>query len=319
MKIRNAFRILTDNFNNVYKLLLYRTVVGILSFALSYVVLSFGLRSIIVSEELQNVLDLIGKFFTALFNGQSTFLAGFNETFWAAVWELWSLVLDNLDSLVGSIVGVCAIYLLGQFLNGMALFSLCNVYNDKMELFSKTHFSTAYFKNIGRAVIYQLINVPISFLIDVLAFGVCGFCFFYLPVQNAAWNIGMFLFGTSATLCFMIVVRSLKVAFFSPWMPASFHGKSVGKGFASCFGRGGRGCFHRFLTFLVADYLIVVLNVACALFSLGSFLLISIPASYLFLLCLQLVYYYEQNGKRYYLSFNEFGGVSDHPEGFLVF
>ena len=66
MAIRRAFRLLTDNFTNVFKLLLYRLVMGALFVGLSYFILDLGLRSLLEGEEMKNVLTMVGKFFEAL-------------------------------------------------------------------------------------------------------------------------------------------------------------------------------------------------------------------------------------------------------------
>lgn len=42
MRLKRAFRILTDNFNNVFKMLLYRGIMLSLSLGLIYLVLSLG-------------------------------------------------------------------------------------------------------------------------------------------------------------------------------------------------------------------------------------------------------------------------------------
>ena len=63
MAIRRAFRLLTDNFTNVFKLLLYRLVMGALFIGLSYFILDLGLRSLLEGEEMKEVVTMAGKFF----------------------------------------------------------------------------------------------------------------------------------------------------------------------------------------------------------------------------------------------------------------
>ena len=85
-------------------------------------------------------------------------------------------------------------------------------------------------------------------------------------------------------------------------MPAMIAG---GKGVGSALketARCKRSFGRRFAAYLIAVYLIVVVNVTFALCTLGSGLLISIPLSYFFLLVMQFVNYYTDSGKKYFVS-----------------
>ena len=69
MRLKRALRILTDNFTNSFKLLLYRAVMMALSLGLVYLVLSFGLNDIVTSAEASRIFEMIGEFFTAVVSG----------------------------------------------------------------------------------------------------------------------------------------------------------------------------------------------------------------------------------------------------------
>ena len=59
MRFRNAVHITIDNFSFVFKSLLYRIVIGIIFFSLSYVVLSAGLSTVVQSAEVAELKSLI--------------------------------------------------------------------------------------------------------------------------------------------------------------------------------------------------------------------------------------------------------------------
>jgi hypothetical protein len=52
-------------------------------------------------------------------------------------------------------------------------------------------------------------------------------------------------------------------------------------------------------------YLIIIVNVLSAITTFGSALLITIPTSYLLLICIQYVNYYVIKGKKYFVTFEE--------------
>lgn len=317
MKLRNALRILSDNFSCVYKLLLYRAIVGIVFFGIAYALLNFGLHTIFASEQVQAVGVLIGDFFEALFSGQADYLGTFRDTFSEAMRNLLVMLAENINPIVGTGAGICLVYLLQRLLNGVAVVAMGNIYHDRMRSYSKTSFSAAFFKHLGQALLYQIIYVPVSFLYDVAAILCCWFFFFYTPSLLSALGLVSVLVGLSLSLALFLCLQSLKMTLISAWIPALTSGQSVIGGLKECFGGLKRGFGKRYSCFLISVYLIVILNIACGLCTLGSALFISIPASYLFLLVVQFVCYYDENGKKYYISLHEIVGADEEPEDLI--
>ena len=56
------------------------------------------------------------------------------------------------------------------------------------------------------------------------------------------------------------------------------------------------------------------MNVVAAIATLGSALLLTVPLSYIFLLSVQFVHYYQNAGKKYFVSLNKIVGKEDKPE-----
>lgn len=310
MKLKNAFRIVTDSFSNTYKLLLYRLVTGAVFFGLYYAVLSLGLHTIVSSGELKEIFSLVGEFFKALVSGNIAYLETFRETFLEAVKAFASVLGANVGSIVGSLVGVCVLYLISRFLNGVALFAMGNIVCDKMTMYSRTSFSAAFFKNLGQAMLYQVIYVPLAFVYDVIAITLCWFFFFFAPSLLPSWGLFTVLLGLSLSIAAFLCLEALKMTLISAWMPAVVLGDNVIGGLRGAFRNTGKGFGGRFSNYLILIYLIVIGNIVCAVCSLGSFLLITIPVSYLLLLSLQFICYFEDNGKKYYVSFHKIEGES---------
>jgi len=314
MRFRNAFHITIDNFQNVFKLLLYYFVTGLLFGSLIYVILKLSLSSILESAEMTTVKELIGEVFRALTSGDTERLHTFKEEFEAAVKELVLLFGSNSGKIAGAIVGVCVMYILMRFLNGLALFAVGNTVNDRMSTYSRTSFSSAYFKNIGQASLYQLIYVPLCFLFDALMILACWFLFFYVPSLLPGQGFLTVLFALALTVTAIACFDALKMTLISSWMPAMISDrKSVGAGMKYSF-TCKKDFGRRFAAFLVSVYLIMVVNLVFGLFTFGSALLITVPMSFIFLLSMQLVNYYNLNSRKFFITYQKIVGGENESD-----
>ncbi len=315
MRFRNAFYITADNFSSVFKQLLYRLITGVIFFSLAYVILRLGLDVIVRSAEVDTLKSLVGEFFRALFGGDPARLQSFQVDFQAALKAVVLLIGEHIGSIVGSVIGVCIIYLISRIANGLCVFAIASTLNDRMGVFARTRFSSAYFRNAVRAMLYEIVYVPIAFVYDVLSVLACWFFFFYAPSFLPSWGIITVLIAICLTVTALVSLQALKMTFISAWMPAMIaDGKRLGEAMRVSFGA-RKNFGRRFAGFLVAIYLIVVVNVCVALFTVGSGLLLTVPLSFIFLLAMQFVNYYEDNGKKYFVSYRKIAGGDDAPEG----
>jgi len=300
MRFRNAFHIAIDNFSNVFKLLAYRILTGALFMSLTYLVLRLGLSEIVSSPEMQNIKNLVKEFFPALFADNSGWIQEFN----AASLDFLHLLGKNIGSIVGSVIGVIVIYLVSRFANGLSVFAVAGCLGDRTSVGTRTSFSQSYFRNIGRGMLYHVIHVPLSFGYALLGGALCWFLFFYMPSLLAMHGLLAALISLALTLTAVALLASLKMTLISSWIPEIFTGTSVAMAFRKSFcARKNFG--KRFASYLIAIYMIIVFNVVFTLCTFGSALLFTLPASFLFILCLQFVHYYEDNDKKYFITFRK--------------
>lgn len=311
MRFRNAFHITMDNFSSTFKMLLYRLVVAAVTFSLVYVILRLALDPVMQSAEWVTLREMPGKFFRALVSGDSAVLQTFQENFHTSLMDFLSLLASNGGAIAGAAVGVCLIYLLSRFLNGLCLFAIAGTMYDRMSVFSRTSFSASYFKNLGRAALYEVIYVPIVFLYDAVTILICWFFFFYVPSFLPSWGFLPVVLSLCLTITLIVCLQSLKMTLVSSWIPSVVSGeKSVTQGLrgALC---AKKGFWRRFATFLAAIYIIIVANVGFGLFTIGSALFVTVPLSFLFLLGLQFVHYFEDNEKKYFISVHDIAGSAE--------
>lgn len=311
MRFRHALHITSENFSSVFKLLLYRLFVTAIFGSLAYVILSLGLSAITGSTEVATLKGLTSEFVHAIVEGQPEVLQALPAQFQDALADLVNLIAFNTPSIIGCVFGLIGMYLLSRFMNGLALYSIANAVNDRMSTYSKTSFSQSYFKSIGKAALYQVIYVPLCFVYDALMLSGCFLFFFYLPSFLPSWGPVIVLIAISLTLTAVVCLEALKMTLICSWIPAAVaDGDTVTHAFRASV-RKGKGFGARYVSFLTAIYLIIGVNVLFALTTVGSGLLITVPLSYIFLLSLQFVNYYLENGKKYFITKNTIADAAD--------
>lgn len=318
MRFRNSFRLLLDNFKNTYVILLFRAIIVLITGALTGVILTSSFGFLTDSAEIEAIVEAFKDILATFFNSAS--YADFDllfreaiETLVAAFGDLLLLLQAHIGGIVLSALGLVGIYLVNRFLNGLALFAFGDILHDKMSQYADTPFFVGFFTNIGSAALYQIVYVPIAFAFDVLSVVLCYLIFFrlfsFMPVLLA-----LFLGVT-----FLIAMQAVKLAFISDWMPAIIvDGKKLGEAMRGSFRMGWKRFAANFSNYLMACYCILAVNVVFAVSTFFSALLITIPASYLFLISLQFVGYYETNKKRFFLSYRNIYDPTIAVGGFLV-
>ena len=316
MRFRNAIHITIDNFSSVFKLLLYSILTGAVFTSLSYLIVRLGLDGIITGSATRTVAELIKGFFNALLTGNSEWIHDtFQESFSSAFAEFKALIYNSTGAIAGTLVGVVAMFLLSRFVNGVGRIAVAGTMNDRMSTFSRTSFSSSYFKNIGKGALYEVMYVPLIFTYDVVMALICWFAFFEIPslLSITGW-LSVFV-ALCLTLTAVACFEALKMTLISAWIPAFIAGgRKVTQAFRDTFSA-KKHFARRFASYLVAVYLIIVTNVLFAVCTFGSALLVTMPLSFVFLLALQFVQYYEDNNKKYFISSRTIMGGEERPEG----
>ncbi len=311
MRFRHAIHIASENFSSVFKLLLYRLFTMAIFGSLCYVILTLGLSAITESAEVATLKELVTTFLHAIVTGQTEVLAGLPLQFRDAFTALLKLIAFNTPSIIGCVIGLIVMYLLSRFVNGLALFAVANVVNDRMSTYSRTAFSQSYFKSIGKAALYQLIYVPLCFVYDALMLAACWFFFFYAPSFMPSWGFLTVIIAVSLTLTAIVALEALKMTLISAWIPAVVTDRdSITHAFRASV-RDGKSFGARYASFLAAIYLIIAVNVLFAVATVGSSLLLTVPLSYIFLLALQFVNYYLGSGKKYFVTKNSIADATE--------
>jgi hypothetical protein len=113
----------------------------------------------------------------------------------------------------------------------------------------------------------------------------------------------------------LVVCQSLKLTFTSAWMPAMTVDNLTLKEALHCVDKNEKKQTSKtFSTYLVTVYLVIIVNILAGIFTFGSALLITVPASYMLFICEQYVNYYTVKGKKYFITYERIATNPDHGD-----
>lgn len=313
MRFRNSVVLLIENFKNVYRILLYKLIILLIGSALTSALLIPGLIEIFESGQFSAMVEDVKAFLLAFVpaEGASEALTAAKDALLGDNGSLevfFNFVASKATGIIWTIIGCAVIYLLQRFADTLCYFSIGGLLNDKMATYAESSFSSVYVSNLGKASMYSLVYVPVVFLFDLLTWTLAILILSYIPILLA-----LFLAVTVIVLC-----QSVKLTFTSGWLPAMVvDNKKISE---VMFKRSEEEKQQRtkvFATYVSSVYAVIVLNVVAALCTMGSALLITVPASFFMFICIQFVNYYTLTGKKYFITYesivtNESRGDSEH-------
>ncbi|MBQ8308773.1 MAG: hypothetical protein IJX96_02965 [Clostridia bacterium] len=308
MLFRNSLRLLLENFKNVYKILLYKFVVGLVAGALCCAMVLPELIELWNSAPMQELIDGVNGFFKAFFAADAEGLQAVKDQLFGEEGTLHNvvkLVLSKTTGIVLATVGCVVVYLFKRFADTLCYFAVGGVLNDKMSTYTETPLSTSYLTNIGKGCRYALVYVPIAFAFDVLAVGLCYVLIRYVNILPA-------LFLSMTTI---VLLQSLKLTFTGRWMPAMTADQKRLRDSVKYEDKTERKQRLKiFSTNLTCVYGVIIVNVMAAIATIGSALIITVPASYFLFICVQYAYYYTIKGKKYFITYERIASNPDRGD-----
>ncbi len=299
MKFKHTFNVFIDNFSVTFKQLLYRLVIIVIAAVFMSLVIAPYKNALTGSEDYTNLVNGVKSFLSNLVQGRPTDLGQSTEQIKTAFDNLLVLVSDNRANIAWGIVGIVAIYFVEKFFMGLGNYAAAAVVNDKMALRANSSFFLTLIRNLKEASLYNLMYIPLSMIYDAaILFGI-----YFLVFK------GLFFLIVPLQLCLFVTLTlfaiSVKMMFTTDWLPALIRGKKQqGAAFVYTFNRRRKNSLNVLANFFVLTTIIFLLNVAGATFSFGAALLISVPSSYVILLCFEFVNYYDREELKYFIDKN---------------
>ena len=312
MKFRHTFHVFVDNFSVTYKHLLYRLVVSLIAIGLCIAVIIPFINGLTSSPDFASFTEGLKTFLNNLLSGNVSELAQASEQIKNSFSALKVLISDNISNIVWGIVAVSCIRLVEKFFTGLGNYAAAAVINDKMALRANSPFFVTLIRNLKQACLYNLMYVPLSFVYDTLCWTGMYFLIFRLfsKVSVIYLPLKIFIYATA-----IVILIAVKMTFTTDWLPSLIRGKKGQKqAFIYTFDRKNKNTFNILSNFVVLILIIFAVNVAGIICTLGVAALLTIPSSYLILLCFEFVNYYDREELKYFVDRNTIvKPAKEHP------
>lgn len=298
MKFKHTINVFIYNFRVTYKVLLYRLIILLLSLCMYIAVIIPFINNISDTTQFNALSDSLAAFGAAFAKLSFTDM----QTAWSNIRESFGELMRLLGSMAGSVMLTVAIlvivYLVQKFLAGLGNYTAGALINDKMAMRASSPFIGTLIKNLGRASLYNLIYIPLSFVYDAAIFAAVGALVYGLWLLNVPVLLLIFLAAVAIVLLYV-----LKMTLTCDWLPSLIYGKRNNRS-AMAYSFSYRSCeksfWEVFSNFIVIVLLIFAMNVAAVLLTLGAGLLLTIPASYVLIICFEFVSYCDNNEIKYF-------------------
>ncbi|MDE6001366.1 MAG: hypothetical protein K2G96_03490, partial [Clostridia bacterium] len=294
MKFKHSFHVFVDNFSVTYKHLLYRLVVLIIATGLYIAVLHPFINGVVDSAQFNGLIDAVKSFLKNFINGRQPALEDAVNKIQESFAAVLDLIASKKTSMIWGAIGVFIIFLVQKFFSGLGNYATAAVVNDKMALRAKSPFILTLVRNLREASLYSLMYTPLSVVYDLIFFVGLFFLvfkalfFIHLPLQ-------LFLYVT-----LMVMAISFKLVLTSDWLPSLIRGKTgAKKAFVYTFNRKNKNTFNIFSNFIVLVMIIFAVNVMGVVFTFGAAALLTVPSSYVILVCFEFVNYYDREELKY--------------------
>lgn len=295
MMFLDTIKLTFNNANVMWKVLLYHLVCGILV---------CGLTLAICYPLILNLSD--AGFFSDAFGVVQSSLFNFRID---EILNVIAEVIEKFTNLVGSdiptylplaIVAFCMLFLLGEFLSGLATIPAKECVYGYMGSWSRLGFMGCFIKNLGRSVKYSLARLLVVLPFDLLMIASLGGL---LYVFRMGTILSMFIpFLMVLVLMLFLTFRSM---LFGGWACAIIvKNKRIFQGLRSGV-RSYLKAFSKVFSVALSVVLIVIaINVFAVMFTASVGLMITLPFSLLFLYTFSMVAYFYTNGLRFYIDRN---------------
>lgn len=295
MRFKHTVHVLIDNFRVTYKLLVYVLIVAGITIGLSAAIIVPFVDSLSGVPAFEDLTGAINAMITEILKGNLTDLSFFFTEIKDSFAGLMNYLGEHPTDLVMAISGMALVSLISSFFIGLGNYAAGSLINDKMAMQANAPFAATLIKNLGRAALYSLLYVVYSFIYTTISVTLL-FVLLFIVLDGFWLLIQLFLF----TLC-MVLLVGLKLMLISDWLPAIICGKqSVTQGFRYSFLRKSGNSFYVFSFSASSCVLLLATNVLGAIGTFGAALIITVPLSYLYLLCYQFVNYCDSNEIKYF-------------------
>ena len=292
MSYKNSFKLLTTNFDLVWKQLLYTLIVSLITFGSAYWILVPTLN--LLKE--QGVMSEIANIFETLYTSPNEIAT----TLSVAAKHFIDCIINNFSNIWASVIGFffVIIFIFRLFIN-MSTYNLTSLMHLKMTSFVSVSYTRNFISNLKQSFRFAITKCILSIPFLVLRISTL---ILYFKLANSFFSI---IFGLFLTSLFLIVINSFEKTINIGFAPNMIEKPVKAKTF-KCFFQGNSVVFKRFFRNFSNVILLVVtvlfINTFLGVFTIGAGLLITIPATMVIFAIFNLACYFASRGDKYYLN-----------------
>ena len=294
MMFRNSVRLLFSNFATVWKILIYKTIAAVTTFAVASI---FAIKLV---EVLNN-----NNFFESAKQEFSGALANFNiyyilSAFATIINSFLNIVSANLSTVLGSLIlTLITLVVFGSFLSSLSDLAVSESLNGYMSSNANYSFTAMFVKNFPKGVKLAIskifINLPINVLIAFLIYKM-------LPMLTSS-NELVVIFSPFIIITLSTILMAFNLTVFSGVVPAiTVHETKILEGYKQGFVAVNRRFYKTLSNSAVIILTILVVNLFFLTLTGGASLIITLPSSIFLLAIFSMVMYYGNMGMRYYVD-----------------
>ncbi|MDE6398454.1 MAG: hypothetical protein K2L51_03945 [Clostridiales bacterium] len=290
MAFKNALKMLATRFGLIWVLLLYMLITGVLVASLS---IPFAVP-VVRAFRNAGVGKQIADFFGSMTGGDGVDV--WYDKLYAIVQTMKSSLLGNKWAAFWGGTGVVLVLIIGfRFIFGLYEIPLTDVLEGAMSSNARIGFAGRFVARLGKSGKFVLCKILYTVAFDVVTVLIVFGLFDLFNVQVLKY------FAPFLIMAVYLALLALRYSVIAMWAPAVVIGEY---GIFRAFGFSAKRTFRYkgsvFCSYLVAWTLIIAINVPIGLFTFGAGLILTVPASLLFINLLNMTVYYGKNGKRYY-------------------
>ena len=292
MSYKNTMKLFASNFMLVWKQALYLLVCTIICVVCSYA----SLTPIISLLRENNIIEEIKMLIESVYSTPSAFALELSDV----LKHMLNVVFSNFSNIWVSFIGLLILgILLPYILVQMSFYNITSILYQKLSMNMNVNYFQNGIQHLKQSLKFALASIVIG--IPFLALTIILVeSYLLIATSKITAIIGLFILATLFIL--MISIQITMHTYFTGYMVANNAGpfKSFTKGIVNTFKH-----FWKILsTSIIVTLTIIFVNGFITLFTFFSGLIVTIPATFVFLSIYYLVVYFNIKSERYYLATN---------------
>ncbi|MBR2616823.1 MAG: hypothetical protein IKC56_01120 [Clostridia bacterium] len=277
---------------------MYRVLVFTLAIGLGAAIVLPAIRYVFESRELEFLVVTLKELWKSILHGED--LSAYGPIMKTGMKNFLAMFLSKKGNIALVVLGIVLAVFLGEFLKGLSSFIYGNAVNDYMSTMSNQGFFRCFFRQLPRAVMYQLVQTVLKTVYSVLTVMAMVYAFVVLVPHLQILTFGLIY-------VFAIVMFAFYYTVMNGFMPAIVvDKKSVGSALKSSFAqlRGKKRFLSLFGTYIVSLVVCEALFVLFGFVTFGIGFLVLPTVTSMYFTSLSFIFYYSFTDRKYYLDYD---------------